>query len=177
MEAEVGLQLLDRFIEEPVGLTGRHGVEGPDTVPADDRAVPLDDSVVAVDEVLAVAGVDDVAREVGLGARRQPATAGGGAALGPADDGERIGVRERSGLEACSEVAERARGVSLAPADRHRGVQGLVVHTASVVDDEQADEAVLVAEEADDDVTGARVDGVVDQVGYGCLEAVALVRQ
>jgi hypothetical protein len=114
--------------------------------------------------------------EVHLGACGQPA-AGRRAPLDPADDGEGVGVGERGGLEPRAEVAERRVGIPLAAADRHGRVQGPVVHAAAVVDDEEADEPVLVPEEAHHDVAGTGVDGVVDEVRDGGLEAVALVRQ
>lgn len=92
-------------------------------------------------------------------------------------------MRERGRLQPGAEVPEGACGVHGAPADRHRRVQVRLVHAVAVVDDEQADEAVSsatvagVPDETHDDVVGSCVDGVVDQVGDGCLEAVALVRE
>ena len=77
VEAEVRLQLLDRVVEIAVGLSGGDRVEGADLVPAHDGAVPLDQAVVTVDEVLGVAGVHDVAGEIGLGAGCQPPAAAG----------------------------------------------------------------------------------------------------
>ena len=64
VQPEVRLQALDRFVEEPICLSGRDGSEGADPVPPDDGSVPADHPVIAIDEVLAVPGLDDVAREV-----------------------------------------------------------------------------------------------------------------
>lgn len=155
IQPKVRLQAFNRFVEKPICLPGRDGPEGADLVPPDDGAVPADDTVVAIDEVLAVPGLDDVAREVILCLGGEPPSARRRTPLGATDDGQRICVRQRRCLEPGPEVAQCVGGVLLLSADSHGNVEGLVVHAVAVVDDQQAHEPVVITQEAHHNVLGA----------------------
>ncbi len=177
IETEVGFQLLDRFGEEAVGLTDLNRLEGPDPVPAHDRAVPLDDSVVTVEEGLGIVRSDGVAAVVvGEGGRGQ-LTSSGATGLGFADKRECVGVRERRRLEAGSVHAEGVAAICAAAANSHGGVKAGVVQAVPVVDDEQVEKSMVITEEVDDNLAGLRIQGIVDEVGNSDLESVPLVSE
>src|SRR5699024_1420533 len=70
------------------------------------------------------------------------------------------------------EMAEGTRFVRILPTVLHRFVDLIMVHSLTVVDDHQARDRRLTNEKSHQHISGACVDGVVNEVSYCRLQAV-----
>ena len=108
--------------------------------------------------------VDDLAAIVLLCLGHQPAPTDRGLLAGRRDDGDAPSLAEGGGLQAKAKPADLTIFVTAGAPDRHGDVDPLVGHSPSVIDHQQANEALSVTDEPDQDVLGAGIDRVVHEL-------------
>ena len=166
-ESEVTADALDESAEPGAPLVPiRRDHRGTEPPPADDgpaqrRGIghahqgPLED--------LAHLTVVEALHKGGLLPRDAPAD--GNAPDGPGVDVEGVGLAQGGGLQSEPVVAQVRLAVVTTAGEGHGCVNAGLVHAVTVVDDEHAGDVVVIGEDADANLRGACVDGVVDKVG------------
>ncbi len=115
---------------------------------------------------------DDVALKSASSRPQAPSAAHGGSAGRSGQHGEVIGLAERSRFQPEAEPAQVAVAILPVATNCHGGVNCLGCHPLAVVDDVKRPEIAILANQTDEYIGSPSVDGVVHEIGEGCLEGV-----